>query len=79
MYRIELVQGDKVLFAGRWKETEEAKQDLVYFEVAINEATENKISSITVTNSNGLPTIIPKNILMGSLITLTEDAENEKE
>ena len=80
MYRIELIQGDKILFAGLWKKgLEEAKQELEMFEVAIKEANSNELYGITVPNQHGLPTILTKNILLNSITTLTEELkENEK-
>lgn len=79
-YRIEFRQGDKVFFTGPWaKKMIDLKAEFEDIANDIKLGNEGKLSSIMKADTDGDMVIIPKNILINSLVVLAkENKENDK-
>jgi len=76
-YRIEIRQGDKVLFAGPWaEEMIDHRLDFEEMTEAIKDGNEGRLSTIMKSDGDGNMVIIPKNILINSLVVLTKEKGN---
>jgi hypothetical protein len=73
MYKIQIRQGETIYFTSLSKNETDIKNLLDSFEKAVKESYENQLTSMTITNVAGLPCIIPKNILMNSIISIIKE------
>jgi len=78
-YRIELNQAQNIIFIGKWFDESEKENIINIWENDLRLANENRLSSLLVKNSKEENTIIPKNIIINSLIVIAKEKENDKE